>query len=58
MVDYILMMESKFNGFTRNDVERMAYMYKPFLERNKDKLLMRRPTGTFLLGHLDSAKKK
>lgn len=67
LVDYLLMMESKFHGLTRNDVRRMAYMLarrnqlenpfgnagmagkkwlKLFLKRHKDKLSVRRPTGT------------
>ncbi|CAK1578294.1 unnamed protein product [Parnassius mnemosyne] len=67
LVEYILKMESKFHGLTRNDVRRMAYMLakrnnlenpfgesgtagkkwlKLFLNRHKQKLSMRRPTGT------------
>ncbi|CAG4969864.1 unnamed protein product [Parnassius apollo] len=67
LVEYILKMDSKFHGLTRNDVRRMAYMLakrnhlenpfgesgmtgkkwlKLFLNRHKQKLSMRRPTGT------------
>jgi uncharacterized protein YraI len=67
LVEYILIMESKFHGLTRTDLRRMAFMLakrnnlqnpfgesgmagkkwlKLFLNRHKDKLSIRRPTGT------------
>lgn len=67
LVEYILIMESKFHGLARTDLRRMAFMLakrnnlqnpfgesgmagkkwlKLFLNRHKDKLSIRRPTGT------------
>ncbi|KAL0809939.1 hypothetical protein ABMA28_010794 [Loxostege sticticalis] len=67
LVEYVLMMESKFHGLTRSDLRRMAYMLakrnnlpnpfqesglagktwlRLFLKRHKDKLSVRKPTGT------------